>query len=525
MEGAARLNRGKCDIAVNWAGGLHHAKKAEASGFCYINGESDRRSDRESWLIEADIVLGILELLRFHQKVLYIDIDVHHGDGVEEAFYSTNRVMTVSLHKYGEYFPGTGELRDVGIGEGRNHSVNFPLRDGIDDNGYRFIFEKVIQSVMDNYQPDAIVLQCGGDSLSGDRLGCFNLSMRGHAQCVRFVKSFNKPTMILGGGGYTMRNVARTWAYETGLLLDQEQNMPADLPFTDYYEYYAPDFELDVKPSNMDNANSQPYLQNIVNQILANLRETAKGATSVQQTELPASGDALSGETLDEREARENDEDADKEDNKDLRHTQRQLDRQIDNSNDLYDSDDEAYKDSLGVKRQTGPELSKKYSIMGPLAHDEDTPDGDSRSIADDPIGDDIPDLPPSTVSNVNAAVAQDVMQAKVSGEELAPSNVPTENGTTLAQVDASDVKDVNAMDIDPAPSADGATDPALAGNSTNDTKPTATSNGDVEMTDAQAQARDEGRLERDKANVDAEVAAEIAGANTGPSTGQEPVV
>src|SRR5271154_2184728 len=78
-----------------------------------------------------DIVLGIIELLRFHQRVLYIDIDVHHGDGVEEAFYTTNRVMTVSFHKYGEYFPGTGELRDIGINLGKYHSVNFPLRDGI----------------------------------------------------------------------------------------------------------------------------------------------------------------------------------------------------------------------------------------------------------------------------------------------------------------------------------------------------------------------------------------------------------
>lgn len=94
-EGAARLNRGLCDIAINWAGGLHHAKKSEASGFCYVN----------------DIVLGILELLRYYPRVLYIDIDVHHGDGVEEAFYTTDRVMTCSFHKYGEFFPGTGELK------------------------------------------------------------------------------------------------------------------------------------------------------------------------------------------------------------------------------------------------------------------------------------------------------------------------------------------------------------------------------------------------------------------------------
>jgi acetoin utilization deacetylase AcuC-like enzyme len=181
-----------------------------------------------------DIVLGIIELLRFHKRVLYIDIDVHHGDGVEEAFYTTDRVMTVSFHKYGEYFPGTGELRDIGVGEGKNYAVNFPLRDGITDKTYKGIFEPVIKAVMDYYRPEAVVLQCGGDSLSGDRLGCFNLSMKGHANCVNFVKSFNLPTLVLGGGGYTMRNVARTWAFETGELVGRD--MSAQLPFSDYYE-------------------------------------------------------------------------------------------------------------------------------------------------------------------------------------------------------------------------------------------------------------------------------------------------
>ena len=166
---------------------------------------------------------------------------MHHGDGVEEAFYTTDRVMTVSFHKYGEYFPGTGELRDIGVGQGKNYSVNFPLRDGIDDKSYKAIFEPVIKNVMDYYRPEAIVLQCGGDSLSGDRLGCFNLSMAGHANCVNYVKSFNLPVLVLGGGGYTMRNVSRTWAYETGLLVGQK--MGPELPFNDYYEVGNHDYE------------------------------------------------------------------------------------------------------------------------------------------------------------------------------------------------------------------------------------------------------------------------------------------
>ena len=193
VGGAYKLNRQTADICINWSGGLHHAKKSEASGFCYVN----------------DIVLAILELLKYHQRVLYIDIDIHHGDGVEEAFYTTDRVMTVSFHKYGEYFPGTGSVHDIGVGSGKNYSLNFPLLDGMDDHSFESIFRTIIARVMQSYKPGAVVLQCGADSLSGDRLGCFNLSLRGHGSCVEYMKSFNVPLLLVGGGGYTVRNVAR----------------------------------------------------------------------------------------------------------------------------------------------------------------------------------------------------------------------------------------------------------------------------------------------------------------------------
>lgn len=131
IGGAIRLNQSEADIAINWSGGLHHAKRCEASGFCYVN----------------DIVLAILELLKKHRRVLYIDIDIHHGDGVEEAFFTTDRVMTVSFHKYGEYFPGTGDIKDIGTKEGKNYSVNFPLKDGIDDESFMMIFDSVMAKV------------------------------------------------------------------------------------------------------------------------------------------------------------------------------------------------------------------------------------------------------------------------------------------------------------------------------------------------------------------------------------------
>lgn len=153
------------------------------------------------------------------QRVLYVDIDIHHGDGVEEAFFTTDRVMTVSFHKYGEFFPGTGHIRDIGEGRGKYYALNVPLNDGISDENFGCLFRPIIQKVMEVYQPDAVVLQCGADSLAGDRLGCFNLSVKGHADCLRFLRSFNVPLMVLGGGGYTIRNVARCWCYEVYFLL------------------------------------------------------------------------------------------------------------------------------------------------------------------------------------------------------------------------------------------------------------------------------------------------------------------
>ncbi|ORZ41039.1 histone deacetylase 1/2 [Catenaria anguillulae PL171] len=268
LEGAQRLNQGYCDIAVNWAGGLHHAKKSEASGFCYVN----------------DIVVGILELLRIHQRVLYIDIDVHHGDGVEEAFYTTDRVMTVSFHKFGEFFPGTGDLRDIGAAAGKYYSLNFPLRDGIDDNTYKSVFEPVIDKVIEWYKPGVIVLQCGADSLSGDRLGRFNLSMEGHGNCVKYVKKFNLPVLMLGGGGYTIKNVCRTWTYETSVAVGVD--LDRNLPHNDYYDYFGPEYKLDVPSSNIDNFNTPEYLDKIKARVFDNLRNL-QHAPSVQLQPVP----------------------------------------------------------------------------------------------------------------------------------------------------------------------------------------------------------------------------------------------
>jgi histone deacetylase 1/2 len=208
----------------------------------------------------------------------------HTTDGVEEAFYTTDRVMTLSLHKYGDFFPGTGHVQDVGAKEGVGYSVNVPLQQGITDDTYMHdLFVPIFGKIMEVFQPGAIVLQCGADSLTGDRLGCFNLTTHGHAAAVKHVKSYGVPTLVLGGGGYTIRNVARCWANETSVLL--EEPISNDIPFNDYYEYYAPDFELHLKPDlSMENANDN--LDEIRTEVLQHLQDL-QGAPSVQMQQVP----------------------------------------------------------------------------------------------------------------------------------------------------------------------------------------------------------------------------------------------
>ncbi|PHH93391.1 hypothetical protein CDD83_3704 [Cordyceps sp. RAO-2017] len=448
MEGAARLNRQKCDIAINWAGGLHHAKKCEASGFCYVN----------------DIVLGILELLRFMKRVLYIDIDVHHGDGVEEAFYTTDRVMTVSFHKYGEYFPGTGELRDIGIGQGKHYSVNFPLRDGITDESYKSIFEPVIENVMKYYQPEAVVLQCGGDSLSGDRLGCFNLSMDGHANCVNYVKSFGLPTLVLGGGGYTMRNVARTWAFETGVLVGQD--MERTLPYNEYYEYYAPDFELNVRSSNMENSNSREYLEKITAAVVDNLRQTGP-APSVQMQDVPRKP---FGGMTDEEEAELYD--LDEDENKDVRMTEHRWDKRVQNDAEFEASDDEDTSRANGATRRKGNKRSFNDFRKGETDADSDnaTPRNgkNNESSSKEQADEDAHDVNDDTIEDIGAIQDADKESAKDDGARQ-PDKPKVDDDGDVGMTDSAPIEEAPIKEEEVEPEAESEPKPTEAATAAED--------------------------------------------------------
>jgi histone deacetylase HOS2 len=281
LDAARKLCTKQSDIAIAWGGGLHHAKRAEASGFCYIN----------------DIVVGILQLLRCYPRVLYLDIDVHHGDGVEEAFFSTDRVMTVSFHKYDplNFFPGTGGLDDNGPkneqNPGAHHALNVPLSDGITDEQYYELFTTVVNRCIEKFRPSAICLQCGADSLAGDRLGRFNLQVQGHGACAEFCKSLGLPLLLVGGGGYTPRNVARAWAFETSIAIDAHKKIDHTIP---EHTPYRPHFRQDTLFPTLEqilgeprqNKNTPKKLQEIVQHITEQLR-FVETAPSVQFQHIP----------------------------------------------------------------------------------------------------------------------------------------------------------------------------------------------------------------------------------------------
>jgi histone deacetylase 1/2 len=263
-------------------------------------------------------------------RVLYIDIDVHHGDGVEEAFYTSDRVMTLSFHKHGDFFPGTGALEDCGEGRGMDYSLNFPMDSGIGDEKYVGLYKEIVTAVMDRYKPSAVVLQCGADSLAGDRLGIFNLSSEGHAECVRFTESFELPLLVLGGGGYTPGNVARCWAYETATLLHRQ--VSNEIPYNEFYSCYDKcDYGLVVRASTAIGDKNQDEDLKVARVALLERLKGLPAAPSVQYSlEVPRDELQLEERANERRDASD----------PDMRVTQEDQDRRVSNPNEFYDNDD-----------------------------------------------------------------------------------------------------------------------------------------------------------------------------------------
>lgn len=213
LQATRLVASGTVDVAFHIAGGLHHGMPDRASGFCYVN----------------DPVIAIMELLQQGYRVAYIDIDVHHGDGVQAAFYNTDQVLTISLHESGYYlFPGTGFVEEIGLGEGRGYAVNVPFPPGLDDTLLVEGFETIVPPLVEAYRPDIVVTQLGVDSLHDDPLAHGQVTTAGFLRVLHAIKALAPRWVATGGGGYNLGNVARAWTLAWGVMngIDVPEHVP-----------------------------------------------------------------------------------------------------------------------------------------------------------------------------------------------------------------------------------------------------------------------------------------------------------
>ncbi len=213
IQAAELVAAGEVERAFAFAGGLHHAMPDRASGFCYLN----------------DAVLAIQALRAHGLRVCYVDIDAHHGDGVQHAFYDSAEVLTISTHERGDrLFPGTGFVQEIGAGAGRGYAVNLPLEAHTDDEVYLEAFDAVVPPLVRAFRPDVLVVQLGIDSHRTDPLAHLALSVDGFAEAVRRLVALNPRLVALGGGGYDLGNVARAWTIAWAVMNDVA--LPPRLP-------------------------------------------------------------------------------------------------------------------------------------------------------------------------------------------------------------------------------------------------------------------------------------------------------
>jgi len=202
--------------AFNMAGGWHHAHRAKASGFSYLN----------------DAVVAINTMLAKGKRVVYLDIDAHHGDGVQEAFYDTDRVLTISLHQSGVYFfPGTGFENEIGVGKGKGYSVNVPLLEHTDDALFMKAFDEVAFPLIAAFDPDLLVTQLGADTFRTDPLTLLEITTHSYTYILKKLKALELPWVAVGGGGYNMVNVARAWTLAWAIMNGVELSPRLPAPF------------------------------------------------------------------------------------------------------------------------------------------------------------------------------------------------------------------------------------------------------------------------------------------------------
>jgi acetoin utilization protein AcuC len=193
---AELVDKGGYDLAFNLAGGFHHAQRRNAEGFCYLN----------------DIAIAMKWLVQKGYRIAYVDLDAHHGDGVQAAFYEDSRVLTISLHESGKtLFPWTGFETEIGEGEGRGYNINVPLPPQTDDEIFLLAFNGIVPPSLSAFEPDIVFALIGADGLLVDLMSHLSLTNNSYAEAVKVIEAISPRCIVLGGGGYHLNSVSRAW--------------------------------------------------------------------------------------------------------------------------------------------------------------------------------------------------------------------------------------------------------------------------------------------------------------------------
>jgi acetoin utilization deacetylase AcuC-like enzyme/acyl-CoA hydrolase/GNAT superfamily N-acetyltransferase len=184
------------NVVFNPTGGFHHASRSHAEGFCYLN----------------DAIIAIDMLLARGYRVAYIDIDAHHGNGVQDAYYKDDRVLVASLHESGEHlYPWSGFETEIGEDAGRGFTLNVPLPKGTDDEAYSKVFDRVIVPAVEAFQPTVVVVVVGADTHRNDPLSSLALTNNGMVATMERIRDFAHHLVLLGGGGYDLEATTQAW--------------------------------------------------------------------------------------------------------------------------------------------------------------------------------------------------------------------------------------------------------------------------------------------------------------------------
>ncbi|MGD0626277.1 MAG: acetoin utilization protein AcuC [Thermodesulfobacteriota bacterium] len=203
FSGAKMVASGEVQVAFNPVGGFHHAGRDHAEGFCYVN----------------DVAVAITHLLKEGLRVAFVDIDAHHGQGVQDAFYRDDRVLVISFHESGrDLYPWSGFENEIGEGKGRGYTVNVPLPPKTDDEAFVRAFEEIVPPLLEAYAPDLVIAELGADTHVSDPLTHLSMTNFGYCQVVKKLAEQAPHLLALGGGGYDVYKTARSWTLAWAIL-------------------------------------------------------------------------------------------------------------------------------------------------------------------------------------------------------------------------------------------------------------------------------------------------------------------